>query len=344
MTLRVATVLSAREWESRLVAAARSSATVRLVLRAFLPTEVAEQAGSLDVVVVGSETPWATTARLSAWKRGGLRVVGVHPVGDRPAADRLRTAGIDLVLPDDIGAEAMLREIRLVEPAATRDEGTAPLVAVTGARGAPGRTEIALALAWNRSGRTETTLIDADLDAPAVAIRLGIAPRPDLADAVDAVHENGSLPDAALHRVGRLAVLPGSHRPGEPPLRPEPIFDVVDAARTKRLVVVDTGPWPDNQEIIKAATTAVMVADASPVGIVRAAAVAAAWTGPPPVLILNRVRPAHRTDATASIRRWTGLDPITVIPVISAMGAAGRSAAEPVRRFRSLLLAVGDSP
>lgn len=341
MTLRVATVLSAREWESRLVAAARSSATVRLVLRAFLPGEVSEQAGSLDVVVVGSETPWATTARLMAWRRDGLRVVGVHPVGDRPAADRLRAAGVDLVLPDDVGAETMLREIRLIEPAAHRNEGTAPLVAVTGARGAPGRTEIALAVAWNSSGRSPTTLIDADLDAPGIAIRLGIPPRPDLADAVDSVHGGGSLPAGVLHEIGRLTVITGSHRPGEPPLRPEPIFDVVDAARYSRRVVVDAGPWPTNQEVIKSATEAVIVADGSPLGIVRAACVASEWTGPPPRLVVNRVRRNDRPAIVAAIRRWTGLDPAAVIPPLSSMAATARTARPPVRKLRALLAPLG---
>jgi len=343
MTLRVATVLSAREWESRLVAAARSSATVRLVLRAFLPTEVSEQADGLDVVVVGSETPWATTARLNAWRRGGLRVVGVHPAGDRPAADRLRAAEADLVLADDLGAEAMLREIRLIEPAAERVEGTASLVVVTGARGAPGRTEVALALAWNSSGRQPTTLIDADLDAPGIAIRLGIPPRPDLADAVDAVHGAGVLTNELLHRIGRLAVLPGSHRPGEPPLRAEPVFDVVDAARTLGPVVVDAGPWPANQEIIKSATDALIVADGSPMGIVRAAGVTAEWTGPPPRLVVNRVRPIHRTDVENAIRRWTGLAPEACIPPLPGVASAARSAAEPTRRLRGLMAALAAS-
>lgn len=344
MTLRVATVLSAREWESRLVAAARSSATVRLVLRAFLPGEVSEQTESLDVVVVGSETPWATTARLMAWRRDGLRVVGVHPVGDRPAADRLRAAEVDLVLPDDLGAEGMLREIRLIEPAAHRAEGTAPLVVVTGPRGAPGRTEIALALAWNSSGRVPTTLIDADLDAPALAVRLGIPPRPDLADAVDSVHGSGSLPSAVLHAIGRLAVLPGSHRPGEPPLRPEPIFDVVDAARFSRKVVVDAGPWPANLEVTKAATEAVIVAEGSPLGIVRAAAVTSEWTGPPPRLVLNRVRSADRSEVVAAIRRWTGLEPAAVIPPISRIARSVRGAGAPVRKLRALVGPLGVEP
>jgi hypothetical protein len=162
MTLRVATVLSAREWESRLVAAARATAAIRLVLRAYLPDEVLERGADLDVVVVGSETPWASAVRLRSWSRAGLLVVGVHPAGDRPASVRLAEA--DLVLPDDLPAETMLREIRLLEPAALRPDPGYPTVAVTGARGAPGRTEVALGIAWLLSGEGPATLVDADLD------------------------------------------------------------------------------------------------------------------------------------------------------------------------------------
>jgi hypothetical protein len=312
MTLRVATVLSAREWESRLVATARASAAVRLVLRAFLPDEVLDRSHEVDVVVVGSETPWASAARLGAWMRAGIRVVGVHPVGDRPAADRLAAAGVDLVLPDDLPAEAILREIRLIEPAAERSQPTHALVVVTGAAGAPGRTEISLALAWIASGRARCTLVDADLAAPSLAVRLGIPPRPDLADAVDHVHESGALPQSLLHPVGRLRILTGSHRPGEPPLRPEPVFDVIDAARTAAPVVVDAGAWPQGGEIVKSATTAIVVAEASPTGLVRAAAMLAEWAGPPPRLVLNRVG-SHAAEALIAARRWTGLEPVALV-------------------------------
>lgn len=331
MTLRVATVLSAREWETRLVAAARDTAAVRLVLRAFLPDEVLDRAADLDVVVVGSETPWASAARIASWVRVGLQVVGIHPVGDRPAAERLASAGAHLVLADDIPADAILREIRLIEPAAERGRPVHPLTVVTGAAGAPGRTEIALALAWHRSGTGRCLLVDADLEAPALAVRLGITPRPDLADAVDGVHHSGTLGPELIHPAGRLGIVTGSHRPGEPQLRPEPVFDVIDAARTAAYVVVDAGRWPQGSEIVKAATTAVIVADASPIGIVRGAAVLAEWAGPPPLLVLNRAA-ARRGDALAAARRWTGLDPVAVIPFRRSVMAAARRGARPDRQ------------
>lgn len=339
MTLRVGTVLSAREWESRLVAAARSSAGIRLVLRAFLPDEVVDRVGELDVVVVGSETPWASPARMASWSRAGLRVVAIHPAGDRPAADRMRSVGVDLVLSDDLPVDTILREIRLLEPAAERQEATRPLIAVTGARGAPGRTEVALAIAWLTSGSGDTVLVDADLDAPGVAVRTATAPRPDLADAVDAVHESGGVPDRLLHPAGRLRLLPGAHRVGEPALRPEPVFDVVDALRVHRTVVVDTGPWPSGGEVAKAATSAVVVADASPSGIVRAAGVLGEWAGPPPCLVLNRVI-GGGDDAVRAIRRWTGLEPAALVPFHRSVITASRSGGPPARRLLTPLIGI----
>ncbi len=328
MTLRVATVLSAREWESRLVTAARASASVRLVLRAFLPDEVIDRCGELDVVIVGSETPWASTARLSGWMRAGIRVVGIHPAGDRPAAERLTATGIDLVLADDLPAETILREIRLLEPAADRADPAHPLVAVTGPAGAPGRTEIALAVAWIMAGRGRCILVDADVDAPGIAVRLGISPRPDLADAVDHVHESGMVPDTVIHPAGRLGIVTGSHRPGEPALRPEPVFDVIDALRVVSPVVVDTGTWPLGAETVKAATIAVAVAEASPTGIVRATSLLGDWAGPPPRLVLNRVGPGAR-EALTSVRRWTGLEPAALVPLRRAIMQASRRGARP---------------
>lgn len=333
MTLRVATVLSAREWEARLVAAARTTAAVRLVVRAFRPDEILERVSDIDVVVVGSEVPWATVARIAAWSRSGLRVVGVHPAGDRPAGERLAAGGADVVIPDDVPTETMLREIRLLEPASSRAAAECPLIAVTGARGAPGRTEVALALAWLMSGQGTAVLADVDLEAPGVAIRMGIPPRPDLADAVDEVHGSGSISATSLHAVGRLRVLPGSHRPGEPSLRIEPVQDVIDAIRSQAGVVVDCGPWPQGSELIKAATTALVVVDSSPRGIVRAAGMLAEWAGPPPCLVLNRVPRTGRDDAVLATRRWTGLEPEALIPDTPRVAAAARAGAPPARQI-----------
>ena len=53
----------------------------------------------------------------------------------------------------------------------------------------------------------------------------------------------------------------------------------------------------------------VLVAEGTPIGLVRAAALTAAWVGPKPRLVLNRVPDRIRDDVVGAARRWTGLDP-----------------------------------
>ena len=339
MTARVATVLSAREWEGGLVAHARETAQVRLVMRAYQPEDVERGRDDIDVVVAGAETAWVTPAQIAAWRRDGLRVVGIYPVGDMPARDMLEAGGAHELLPDDTPAAAILQAIRFLRSAATAPvaAATGQVVAVTGARGAPGRTEVALALAWNWAYAHRTVLIDLDVEAPAVAVRLGRTPRPDLTDVADAVRATGEIPRDGLQKIGPLALVVGSHRPGEPPLRPALAEEVVEAAAGSfERVVLDLGPAHPDDRLVKRADHAVLVADAGPSGIVRAARVAAEWSGPPPGLILNRVS-GKGGDAVAAARKWTGLDPVAAIPAKRAIGDAARSALPPHRSLRRRL-------
>jgi len=328
--LRVATILSAREWEARLVAAARDSAAVKLVLRAYLPDEVTHQADGIDVVVAGAETSWVTPTRVAAWRRLGIRVVGVHARGDRPAAERLGAGGADLILDDDLQPEQLVREIRLLDPLSL-DQATkrGNVIAVTGIRGGPGRTEIALAVAWAASGRGETTLVDADLDGPSIAVRLGLPPRPDLADFVDAVLDNGGDVGKRAQTIGRLRVVPGALRPAG--VRPELAADVVEALALTGTVVVDTGPWMNAATLVRTADSVVFVVEASPVGIVRASRIVDAWEGPPPTLVLNKVHRRRKDDMVMALRKWSGLEPETVVPIRTAIRSASTRGSAPHR-------------
>jgi MinD superfamily P-loop ATPase len=340
----VATVLSARDWESGLVVQAKETAEVRLVLRAYRPEEVEEEADRLDVVVAGAETTWVTPARIAAWRRRGLRVVGIFPCGDGPTRQRLVAGGADEVLPDDTPAGEVVRTIRLLRPAAAAVTASSPgrLVVVTGPPGAPGRTEIALTLAWNWAAGKRVLLADLDLAAPALAVRLARPPRPDLIDAAEAVHESGALPVRTTARCGPLHLVVGASRRGEALLPSHLVADVAAAARAlAEVVVVDAGPSRGDEALLKAADAAVLVAEASPVGLVRAARLAADWTGPAPRLILNRVHRAGAADVVAAARRWTGLEPAALVPARPAIAAASRLAAPPAGALRRALRAVG---
>lgn len=338
MTPKVATVLSARDWEPNLVAAAQSSATVRLVGRVYQPDEIAVM--DVDVVVVGAETSWLSSARIQAWRRQGIRVVGMYPRGDSPARTLLKQGGADEVLPDDTPADAIFRHIRSIpahRPSNRAKNGQ--LVVVGGPRGAPGRTEVSVALghAWSRSAKA--VLIDLDQEAPSAGIRLGLAPRPDLIDVLDDLRSTASLNTSILPRHRALAVVPGSHRAEHTVVPAAHLEELLDAALAEfELVVVDTSPGIGDLEFVfKRSDHAVLVSDASAVGLVRAARMVADWAGPPPALVINRASGAT-TQIIRAARKWTGLEPAAIIKQQARIREAARKA-DPPDRYLSKQLA-----
>jgi MinD-like ATPase involved in chromosome partitioning or flagellar assembly len=333
--LRVATVLSAREWEARFVAAVRDTAVMRLVLRAYQPDEVSSRAADIDVVVAGAETPWVTPTRIATWQRLGLRVVGIHPAVDRPSARRLEAGGADLVFDDTVDADRLIREIRLAgligpvpEPIDRR------VVAVTGTRGGPGRTEISVAIAWAQAGVEPTTLIDADLEGPGISIRLGLSPSPDLADFVDRLLDGETVGDA-VHRVGRMGVVTGVRRPES--VRVEAVADLIETCAVEGPVIVDCGPWDHAMPLLREADEVVFVAEATPTGIVRGSALVGGWELEAPQLVLNKLDRRFPSDAVAAMRRWSGLEPVAVIPHRSDIRRRALSAGPPARILLSAI-------
>ena len=104
----LATVLSPRPWESRLVDAALESGLVRLVGRCYNPADVAH----VDVVVVGTETPWLNANRIARWRLQGIAVIGVFPAGDRVAVDLLCRSDVDQLFVENAAALLILRAAR----------------------------------------------------------------------------------------------------------------------------------------------------------------------------------------------------------------------------------------
>ena len=340
MTVRVATVLSAQEWEPRLVAHSRETAELRIVLRAFQPDEIEERANEIDVVAAGAEVAWVTPAQISAWRRKGLSVLGVYPHGDTPAAAMLEAAGVDEIVPDDTDAESLITAIRFLAPPADRDASvdTGSAIAVIGARGAPGSTEVALGLALNAAERGPSVLIDLDLDAPSIAIRLGLAPRPDITDVADQVRATGRIDPASLHSVGSLEVVTGSHRPGEGAIRSTMVEDVVEVATSQYdTAVLDLGAAPPDDRILKRADQAILVVDGSAVGVVRAARLVAEWSGPPPQIVVNRAARHEHDQLIEAVLRWTGIEPVAVIDDRRSVRTAALRARHPDRQFRRAL-------
>ena len=168
-----------------------------------------------------------------------------------------------------------------------------------------------------------------------------MAPRPDVRDAIESVHVAGVVPDAAVRTAGPLTVLVGSHREAMTHVSREEKADLLETVAVARpAVIVDAGPMTNGESVLGPTTRAVLVVDASPIGIVRAARLAAAWTGPQPSLVLNRVPPRRPDDAISAARRWTGLEPTAVITEQPRIAVAARSGALPPRSLRTALVAV----
>jgi len=139
----VATVLSGRAWEPRLVATARQTGRLRVAGRAYSPEDLG-RFGSIDCVIVGSETAWLSKELIHSWQRRGCRVVGLHRVGDRPGASLLADA--DLVVPHDQDPIDLVHRIGLLPFSSTPTSPSTAVTAVTGVRGSPGGTTVAMAL------------------------------------------------------------------------------------------------------------------------------------------------------------------------------------------------------
>lgn len=101
----VATVVSARPWESAFVGEATSGARLRLVARIDQPGELARVAPWLDVVVVGAETPWLEQWMPDTLARLGCSTIGVHVRGDQVGArlvERATVCAIESTSPETL--------------------------------------------------------------------------------------------------------------------------------------------------------------------------------------------------------------------------------------------------
>ena len=122
------TVLSPRPWEAELVRTAIESGLVRLLARCYNPSEVATEVVVADAVVVGSEVPWLNVAVIEHWRHSGIAVIGVFPLGDRPAIEMFCRAGVDQLFTDIADPLVMLRAVRdLAATATSRLETPRPI-------------------------------------------------------------------------------------------------------------------------------------------------------------------------------------------------------------------------
>ena len=138
-------------WESELVERARAGGTLRIVKRAFHPEPVHRTLaeGRARAVVVGVGIPWLSPGLVSAWRNVGAVVIGIDDPHHPPSRRLLEDWGCHIVL-DEPDPEWAAASLSATLPSLTPSPYPPPptVVAVGGPRGAPGRTEVALGIAW----------------------------------------------------------------------------------------------------------------------------------------------------------------------------------------------------
>lgn len=323
----VATVLTARPWETDLVGFARRTGRARIVGRAYEPEDL-ERMGPLEFIAVASGTAWLSAGLIRSWRRRGWRVLGIHPPSDTPGRRLLEAGGSDLVAPEGTPPDHLVRMLVAAGPTPARRPPGARMITVTGARGAPGRTTVAVALA--RAAGPGTLLLDAD-PLPNVGPALGLGPGPGFDEMSDVVRGDAA---PCFPRTGDgLAVLsPGA---GPHPLAAPLLCEMALGMRSEfSTIVLETGPpGPDLPRLLRVADRVVLVVDGSPHGLIRAGRLVRDWPAERPDVILNRVH--GDTDAIVrSCRSALGLDPSIVIP---------RVAGDPVEAAARFLLDVPGS-
>jgi hypothetical protein len=182
MKTRLVTAGVGADWEAALVAACQAGQVPAEVLHRCYDLGdllAVAAAGQAEAALIDAATRWLDRDALARMAAAGLAVVGVVPTGDEDSERRLRQLGLRYLGSDadppaalvDLARAALAAEpapgeppIEPIEPPASPDaEGRRTLIAVWGPTGAPGRTTVAVNLAFEAATLVgEVLLVDAD--------------------------------------------------------------------------------------------------------------------------------------------------------------------------------------
>lgn len=320
-------------WEARVVSHVERSSALRLVRRCVDVADLLSVIGTdlAQVALVSVELPGLDLDVVDRLGRAGVRVVAVEATPE--AAGRLglgRSFGVE-----DLDAVADLDPAVPAEP--TR---VAPLIAVWGPAGAPGRSSVALAIASALAARgTDTVLVDADVDGGAQAQMLGVLG--DVSGVVAACRaaNQGRVADVDLHAEvvePGLRLLSGLPRADMWPQVRSGALDLVltRLTETSDAVVVDCGhgieppgigSGPSRHQttvqVLERADEIVVVGRAEPLGLTRLVRalhdLAAVAGGRSPRVLVNMARRTlgwSEREVDATVSRLTGITPQMHLP------------------------------
>ncbi len=280
----LALALSARDWAERLHRFLADHGGARVRVNAFGPDDLARE--GFDLLLIDDSCSFLSPRLVADVNRLGRRVIGVYdPAEFADGKDRLREVGVSDVIEAAAGPDEFLALISRVArdlPAENESRkgvvddtqsSIAPQekkVAVWGAAGGVGATEVAIAISgWLASQRLDVLLIDGDRSRPSVAQRLGLALHPNLLAAIDRVGQNLAPLDGVLQMsAGGFSVLPGAAWSSGDRQAVTRLVD--EAASLHDVVIIDGGDeTTDSGRGTAARIRNVVVGSASPVGLTR---------------------------------------------------------------------------
>jgi MinD-like ATPase involved in chromosome partitioning or flagellar assembly len=373
MKLRMVTAGVGAAWEAALVQACQAGQVAAQVLHRCYDLGdllAVAAAGQAEVALVAAGTRWLDRDALARLAAAGLAVVGVASAADEDSERRLRQLGLQQVASDADPPEVLVERARAAlssdpDPApdlagdpppaevpVPSDGGTRRLLAaVWGPKGGPGRTTVAVNLAFEAAASGgEVLLVDADTYGGAVAQTLGFLDEaPGLAWAAR-MAGRGELDAPRLWRSVRRAA-PGGPRVlvGLPraelwtEIRPGTWEALLELFRVAfPVTVVDAGFCLEEDEellydqvrlrrnavtrlAVQAADLVVAVARADPVGLhafirgyqeLRDLGIPASRVR----VVVNQLRPGMfggdrpAEQVRAALSRYVGIDPAAVIP------------------------------
>lgn len=317
----------------------------------------AAHAGVGSVVLV-SEQPLLHRGVIAEFAAVGVAVVGVPSGPD--AAAHLRGLGVDDLVPTDadpatVAAIVLRAASRAPEPEAldvvqvpAEPQRKGAIIAVWGPAGAPGRTTVAVSMAYDLAQRVGALVVDADTYGGAVAQALGLLDESPGVAALARASLHGTLgPDTlrrhALEAAPGLRVLSGITRSDRwPELSPTALEPGWELARASAAVtVIDCGFSLESDEELQydtrapqrngatlsalaAADVVVAVGSAEPLGIQRLVhglaelerVVPAETT--PRIVVVNRVRASVAGDrpreaVADALRRYSGVEQVWTV-------------------------------
>lgn len=320
-------------WEEEALRELDASSVVRLARRCVDIADLLAVAHTdrASAAIVSTSLPGLDADAVHQLERAGVRVAALDA-----DASRCSALGIGRVL--HLGALDEIAHDLPAAPVAT-PEHKAPVVAVWGPAGAPGRSTVALALASATAARgVDTVLVDADTYGGSLGQMLGVLD--DVSGLVAACRAAntgrvGEVRDHVLEIDPGLRLLTGLPRADMwPQVRPAAFEGVLTSLRSAaQLIVVDcgfslesgVGPGASrNQTTLQAldqADLVVAVGRPDPVGLARLVRgvhdLSDAVPGCSPVVVVNMMRSTlgwSEREVTATILRLTGSEPLVHLP------------------------------